>query len=180
MVRLPNAGHTWERLQTAAGSHASACMEKPTESKGLQLSSLPTSCHAGAEDPHILAKAHGCMQAMQVTVRMYVSTQRLQWSSMLPAWQSGKPMLCSSATRVLRWVQVDAWPIVLYPFVYVLPHTGSLAIFAGRTVSCAVFIWLHRLQVEAQLNGVGCWSCQCCRSSGRHWATWLCRLKSLC
>ena len=31
--------------------------------------------------------------------------------------------------------QVDAWPIVLYPFVYVLPHTGSVAMFAGTTVS---------------------------------------------
>ena len=40
------------------------------------------------------------------------------------------------------WAQVDAWPIVLYPFVYVLPHTGSLAVFAGRTVSCAVSSWL--------------------------------------
>lgn len=29
---------------------------------------------------------------------------------------------------------MDAWPIVLYPFLYVLPFTGSIAILCGVTV----------------------------------------------
>lgn len=31
-------------------------------------------------------------------------------------------------------VQADAWPIVLYPFIFVMPFSGSLLQMAGNTV----------------------------------------------
>lgn len=32
-------------------------------------------------------------------------------------------------------MQADAWPVVLYPFVFLMPFTGTVAMLAGQKVS---------------------------------------------